>query len=58
MLRQLSEAKNFSEFLAQEMLHTTWEAGSRNLLCTFPRSTQSPVTVTGQQLDPKSRGSS
>lgn len=51
-------AMHFSEFLALEMLHTTWEAGSNsNQLCTFPRSAQSPVTVTGRQLDPKSSDS-
>lgn len=38
-------AMHFSEFLAQEMLYTTWEAGSSSLLCAFPRSAQSPVTV-------------
>lgn len=50
-------AMHFSEFLAQERLHTTWEARSSSLLCTFPGSVPSPVTVTGQQPDPKSPSS-
>lgn len=48
-------AMDFSEFLAQEMLYTTWEAGRQQqpALC-IPKVSTVTSHGHGQQLDPKS----
>lgn len=46
-------AMHFSEFLAQETLHVTWETCSSSLLCTFPRSAKSIRHGHRPQLEPR-----